>query len=52
MELGEYDHQAVEATARALWESHDIYRYDRDGVGGAGRRRLTSRRRICTSDMR
>jgi len=33
MELGEYDHQAVEATARALWESHDIYRYDRDGLG-------------------
>jgi valyl-tRNA synthetase len=33
MELGEYDHQAVEAAARALWESHDIYRYDRDGLG-------------------
>src|SRR6202453_69957 len=33
MELGEYDHQAVEATARALWESHDIYRYDRDALG-------------------
>jgi valyl-tRNA synthetase len=33
MELGDYDHQAVEATARALWESHDIYRYDRDGLG-------------------
>ena len=28
MELGEYDHQAVEAAARELWESHDIYRYD------------------------
>src|ERR1700722_15475262 len=33
MELGEYAHQAGEATARALWESHDIYRYDRDGLG-------------------
>jgi valyl-tRNA synthetase len=33
MELGEYDHQAVEATARALWESHDIYRYDREALG-------------------
>jgi valyl-tRNA synthetase len=33
MESGEYDHQAVEAAARALWEAHDIYRYDRDAVG-------------------
>jgi valyl-tRNA synthetase len=33
MEPGEYDHQAVEAAARALWESHDVYRYDRDGHG-------------------
>jgi valyl-tRNA synthetase len=33
MESGEYDHQAVEAAARALWEAHDVYRYDRDGVG-------------------
>jgi len=33
MELGEYDHQAVEAAARTLWESHDIYRYERDGLG-------------------
>jgi valyl-tRNA synthetase len=31
MELGEYDHRAVEAAARELWEGHDIYRYDRDG---------------------
>jgi valyl-tRNA synthetase len=33
MEPGEYDHQAVEAAARALWESHDVYRYDRAGTG-------------------
>src|SRR5579863_2601705 len=33
MEPGEYDHQAVEAAARALWEAHDIYQYDRDGSG-------------------
>src|SRR5215831_1135127 len=33
MELGEYDHQAVEAAVRALWESHDVYRYDRNGRG-------------------
>jgi valyl-tRNA synthetase len=32
-ELGEYDHQAVEAAARTLWESRDVYRYDRDGRG-------------------
>jgi valyl-tRNA synthetase len=31
--LGEYDHQAVEATARQLWEASDIYAYDRDGQG-------------------
>jgi valyl-tRNA synthetase len=33
MESGEYDHQAVEAAARALWEAHDVYRYDRDEAG-------------------
>ncbi len=33
MESGEYDHQAVEAAARALWQAHDVYRYDRDGAG-------------------
>jgi valyl-tRNA synthetase len=33
MELGEYDHQAVEAVARELWESHDIYSYDSGGQG-------------------
>jgi valyl-tRNA synthetase len=33
MEPGEYDHQAVEAAARALWEARDIYRYDREGTG-------------------
>src|ERR1700760_4702579 len=33
MELGEYDHGAVETSARALWEAHDVYRYDRDGTG-------------------
>jgi valyl-tRNA synthetase len=33
MEPGKYDHQAVEAAARAVWESHDVYRYDRDGRG-------------------
>jgi valyl-tRNA synthetase len=31
MESSEYDHQVVEAAARALWEERDIYRYDRDG---------------------
>ncbi len=35
MESGEYDHRAVEAAARALWEAHDIYRYDRGGPDGA-----------------
>src|ERR1700733_3807421 len=33
MEPGEYDHQAVEAAVRALWETHDVYRYDRAGPG-------------------
>ena len=33
MELGEYDHRAVEAAARELWESHDIYSYDSGGQG-------------------
>ena len=33
MELGEYDHRAVEAAARELWESHDIYAYDSGGRG-------------------
>ena len=33
MEPGEYDHQAIEAATRALWEAHDVYRYDRDGHG-------------------
>jgi valyl-tRNA synthetase len=33
MEAGGYDHQAVEAGARALWEAHDVYRYDRRGQG-------------------
>ena len=33
MELGEYDHQAVEAAARELWQAHDIYRYARDAEG-------------------
>jgi valyl-tRNA synthetase len=33
MESGQYDHQAVEAAARALWESCDVYRYDRDSTG-------------------
>jgi valyl-tRNA synthetase len=33
MEPGDYDHREVEAAARALWESHDVYRYDRAGRG-------------------
>jgi valyl-tRNA synthetase len=33
MELGEYDHRAVEAAVRELWEAHDIYRYNRGGDG-------------------
>jgi valyl-tRNA synthetase len=36
MELGEYDHQAVEAAARELWEAQDIYAYQRDGRDGEG----------------
>src|SRR6266702_8839273 len=36
MELGEYDHRAVEAASRELWEAHDVYRYDRDGLKGKG----------------
>jgi len=31
--LGEYDHQAVEAAVRQLWEAAGIYAYDRDGHG-------------------
>ena len=34
MEPGEYDHVAVEAAGRALWEAHDVYRYDRDAAHG------------------
>jgi len=33
MEGSEYDHRAVEAAARALWEERDVYRYDADGSG-------------------
>ncbi len=33
MELGEYDHRAVEAAARELWETHDVYRYEAGGQG-------------------
>lgn len=33
MEPGEYDHRAVEAAVRQLWERHDVYRYDRAGSG-------------------
>jgi valyl-tRNA synthetase len=33
MEASEYDHQAVEAASRALWEARDVYRYDRPGTG-------------------
>jgi hypothetical protein len=33
MESGEYDHQAVESAARALWEERDVYRYDPSGAG-------------------
>jgi valyl-tRNA synthetase len=33
MDSSEYDHQAVEARARALWEERDVYRYDRSGDG-------------------
>jgi hypothetical protein len=38
MELGEYDHQEVEAAARALWEARDIYAYDRDAQGACVQR--------------
>jgi valyl-tRNA synthetase len=34
METGEYDHLAVEAAARELWESHDVYRYERGDPDG------------------
>jgi valyl-tRNA synthetase len=34
MEGSEYDHRAVEAAARALWEERDVYRYDANGSGG------------------
>lgn len=33
METSEYDHQAVEAAARAVWEERDVYRYDSEGDG-------------------
>ena len=33
MDPGEYDHQAIETAARALWQAHDVYRYDRDREG-------------------
>jgi hypothetical protein len=32
MESGEYDHQAVEAAARALWEERDVYTCDGPGT--------------------
>ncbi len=35
MEASEYDHLAVEAAARALWDERDVYRYDRSGDGPA-----------------
>jgi valyl-tRNA synthetase len=28
-----YDHHTIEAQVRAVWESHDIYRYDRAATG-------------------
>jgi valyl-tRNA synthetase len=31
--LAQFDHLAVEAQVRDLWEAHDIYRYDRDAAG-------------------
>ena len=55
MELGEYDHRAVEAAVRELWEAHDIYRYDRGGDGpvfSVDTRRPTYQRRTCTSVTR
>ena len=33
MDASGYDHRAVEQQVRALWEEHDIYRYDREGTG-------------------
>ncbi|HET6185459.1 MAG TPA: valine--tRNA ligase, partial [Trebonia sp.] len=33
MEGSEYEHQAVEAAARALWEERDVYRYEAAGSG-------------------
>jgi len=33
METSEFDHQAVEAEVRALWEERDVYRYDPSGDG-------------------
>jgi valyl-tRNA synthetase len=33
MDANEYDHLAVEAEVRSLWEDRDIYRFDRDGTG-------------------
>jgi valyl-tRNA synthetase len=29
----EFDHRAIEASARALWEAHDVFRFDRSGTG-------------------
>jgi len=29
MDTGEFDHQAIEAEARSIWEEHDVFRYDR-----------------------
>jgi valyl-tRNA synthetase len=33
MEATEYDHLAIEAEVRSLWEKHDIYRFDREATG-------------------
>jgi valyl-tRNA synthetase len=33
MDASEYDHRAVEAQVRSLWEEHDIYRFDRRSAG-------------------
>lgn len=33
MDANEYDHLAVEAAVRSLWEEHDIYRFDREAAG-------------------
>lgn len=32
-EPAEFDHRAVEAQARALWEEHDVYRFDPTAAG-------------------